>query len=87
MAPILDATPGTQEANYNEKHMRARVVIENTISRLKNQWRCLHKDRVLHYKPLKCSRIILACFVLHNIVINFGIENTEDMGRYCNCVM
>ncbi|CAH2109288.1 unnamed protein product [Euphydryas editha] len=79
MTPILDAEPNNI---YNEKHMRARVVIENTFSRLKNRWRCLHKDRVLHYKPLKYSRIILACSVLHNIVINFGIDNIEeDMGQ------
>lgn len=81
MTPILDATTGSPEAKYNEIHMRARVVIENTFSRLKNRWRCLHKDRVLHYKPQKCARIILACSVLHNMFINFGIEEMEDMGR------
>ncbi|CAH0715919.1 unnamed protein product, partial [Brenthis ino] len=64
MTPILDAAPNTPQANYNQKHMTARVVIENTFGRLKNRWRCLNKDRVLHYKPLKCSRIILACCVL-----------------------
>lgn len=85
MTPILDANPGTPEANYNDKHMRARVVIENTFSRLKNRWRCLHKDRVLHYKPLKCARIILACSVLHNIVINLGIDDAQvDIGGCCN---
>ncbi|XP_063893081.1 putative nuclease HARBI1 [Helicoverpa armigera] len=78
MTPIANAAPDTPEANYNEKHMRARVVIENTFSRLKNRWRCLHKDRVLHYKPLKCSRIILACSVLHNIMIDFGVEDREE---------
>ncbi|XP_069358752.1 putative nuclease HARBI1 [Maniola hyperantus] len=78
MTPILDATQGSPEAYYNEKHMRARVVIENTFSRLKNRWRYLHKDRTLHYRPLKCSRIILACSVLHNLMINFGIEDTEE---------
>lgn len=78
MTPILDAEPDTPEANYNEKHKRARVVIENTFSRLKNRWRCLHKDRVLHYKPLKCARIILACSVLHNMCIKFGMLDTEE---------
>ncbi|CAG5019633.1 unnamed protein product [Parnassius apollo] len=58
--------------------MQARVVIENTFSRLKNRWRCLHKDRVLHYKSVKCAHIILACSVLHNIIINFGVEDTEE---------
>ncbi|CAB3233994.1 unnamed protein product [Arctia plantaginis] len=81
MTPILDATSGSINSVYNEKHMRARVVIENTFSRMKNRWRCLHKDRVLHYRPLKCSKIILACSVLHNLMIDFGIEALdEDMG-------
>ncbi|CAK1585217.1 unnamed protein product [Parnassius mnemosyne] len=81
MTPFLDA----ESNNYNEKHMRARVVIKNTFSRLKNRWRCLHKDRVLHYKPVKCAHIILACSVLHNIIINFGVEDTEEnIGRYLN---
>ncbi|XP_049886672.1 putative nuclease HARBI1 [Pectinophora gossypiella] len=78
MTPILDAAPGTAEANYNEKHMTARVVIENTFGRLKNRWRCLHKDRVLHYRPVKCARIILACCVLYNLGLNFGTTNMED---------
>ncbi|CAK1580174.1 unnamed protein product [Parnassius mnemosyne] len=58
--------------------MRARVFIENTFSRLKNRWRRLHKDRVLHYKPVKCAHISLACSVLHNIIINFGVEDIEE---------
>ncbi|CAK1600127.1 unnamed protein product [Parnassius mnemosyne] len=33
MTPFLD----TESNNYNEKHMRAQVVIENTFSRLKNR--------------------------------------------------
>ncbi|KAG6456669.1 hypothetical protein O3G_MSEX009869 [Manduca sexta] len=36
MTPILDAAPNSLESNYNTKHMQARVVIENTFGRLKN---------------------------------------------------
>ena len=78
MTPIPNTTPGSAEANYNEKHMKARVVIENTFGRVKNRWRCVNKDRVLHYKPLKCARIIQACCVLHNIGIAFGNAETDE---------
>lgn len=79
MTPILDAAPNTLHANYNKKHVAARVVIENTFGRLKNRWRCLNKDRVLHYKPLKCARIIQACCILHNIGINLNVVEEEEM--------
>lgn len=58
--------------------MTTRVVIENTFGRLKNRWRCLHRDRTLHYRPEKCARIILACCVLHNIAIKFNVPDPED---------
>lgn len=74
MTPFMAVNPGTPEAVYNQKHMTARVVIENTFGRLKNRWRCLSKDRVLHYKPAKCAQIIQACCVLHNIALDFDVN-------------
>lgn len=82
MTPILEAADGSPEANYNLKHRVARVVIENVFGRLKNRWRCLCKDRVLHYKPLKCAQIIQACCVLHNIALDFSVP---DLDRYEGC--
>ncbi|KAL0808781.1 hypothetical protein ABMA28_012461 [Loxostege sticticalis] len=78
MTPFHDATSGSPEAKYNYYHMQARVLIENTFSRLKNRWRCLLKDRVLHYRPLKCAKIVLACSVLHNFAID---EDLQDIGK------
>lgn len=72
MTPIPDAAEGSPEAKYTSLHGRARVVIENTFGILKNRWRCLSKDRTMHYKPEKCAKIIIACCVLHNILIDFG---------------
>lgn len=77
MTPYLEPVDRSQEV-YNEKHMKARVIIENTFGRLKNKWRCLSKDRVLHYRPLKCARIILACCILYNFGIDCGVVEDHD---------
>lgn len=43
-------------------------------------YRCLLKDRVLHYRPKTASKIILACAVLHNLAIHFnGNEEIEEL--------
>lgn len=78
MTPILGAAPDTLEANYNQRHVAARVVIENMFGRLKNRWRCLDKHRGLHYKPIKCPRIIQACCILHNIGLDFNAVEEEE---------
>lgn len=78
MTPCLNPAPGSREAEYNSKHSTARVVIENTFGRLKNRWRCLCKDRVLHYHPTKCAKIITACSVLYNLALDYGVPEPEE---------
>jgi hypothetical protein len=78
MTPCVDVADGSPEEVYNTKHSKARVVIENTFGRLKNKWRCLCKDRVLHYAPLKASRIIVACCVLYNFELSFKEHATGN---------
>lgn len=78
MTPYLDTSQNSIEDTFNKAHVSARVVIENTFGRLKNRWRCVHRDRTLHYQPEKCSRIILACCVLHNIALKYNIPDPED---------
>ncbi|KAL0879511.1 hypothetical protein ABMA27_003253 [Loxostege sticticalis] len=82
MTPITDAAEGTPEAKYTTVHGQTRVIIENTFGRLKNRWRCLSKDRTLHYKPEKCAKIIIACSVLHNIAIDFTVPDSEDFNNH-----
>lgn len=77
MTPYSDPVPNSIEDNFNKLHMSARVVIENTFGRLKNRWRCLSKDRTLHYRPEKCAKIITACCVLHNIAIKYNVPNPD----------
>ncbi|KOB71629.1 Uncharacterized protein OBRU01_10895 [Operophtera brumata] len=78
MTPYLNVAADSVEGSYNKKQITTCVTIENTFGRLKNRWRCLCKDRVLHYKPAKCAQIIEACCVLHNIALNFGVPEPED---------
>ncbi|KPJ12585.1 Putative nuclease HARBI1 [Papilio machaon] len=74
MTPILDDATAQK---YTAVHGKARVSIENTFGRLKNRWRCLCKDRTLHYAPEKCAKIITACCVLHNLAITFNVPEPE----------
>lgn len=78
MTPINDAADNSHEARYNEIHGKARVLIENTFGRLKNRWRCLNKDRTLHYAPEKCAKIITACAVLHNLATEYMVPLPEE---------
>ncbi|CAH0731365.1 unnamed protein product, partial [Brenthis ino] len=78
MTPYNNPAPGSAGETFNKLHSRARITIENTFGRLKNRWRCLCKDRVLHYKPEKCAQIILACSVLHNIALDLGVPDPQE---------
>lgn len=84
MTPYSNPAPGSEAESYNAAHSRARVLIENTFGRLKNRWRCVCKDRVLHYKPDKCAKIITACSVLHNMSIDYKVPCPENPmnGKY-----
>lgn len=60
------------EIKFNEVHSKARSVVERAIGLLKGRFRCLCKQRMLHYKPEVCSKIINACASLHNICLNMN---------------
>lgn len=67
LTPIIpDAQPNTPEAIYNERHCRTRNVAERGFGVLKNRFRCLKKDRALHYSHAKAGQIIYSCAILHN---------------------
>ncbi|XP_022827716.1 putative nuclease HARBI1 [Spodoptera litura] len=78
MTPIVDAAEGSPEELYNKMHCSARNVVERTIGVLKNRWRCLLGHRVLHYHPIKASKIINSCCVLHNICNQFRKNDHYD---------
>ncbi|KAJ8914069.1 hypothetical protein NQ315_017590 [Exocentrus adspersus] len=85
MTPVLDpATP--EERAYNIAHKSLRNVIERLNGVLKEKFRCLCKERVLHYDPVMAGRIINACAILHNFCLIRGervevaeiINNPDD---------
>ncbi|CAI6375972.1 unnamed protein product [Macrosiphum euphorbiae] len=58
---------------YNKMQMSTRSIIERCNGVLKMRYRCLLKHRFLHYHPEKCTKIINACTVLHNICITNNV--------------
>ncbi|KAL5243873.1 hypothetical protein ACI65C_011283 [Semiaphis heraclei] len=60
LTPIPDPTTEAEE-NFNKRQMSTRSIIERCNGVLKMRFRCLLRDRTLHYKPEKASSIINAC--------------------------
>lgn len=77
LTPIAHPEEGTPEYRYNEAFLKARCTIERCNGVLKSRFRCLLKDRTLHYAPVKASRIINACTVLHNMCITNNIGEPD----------
>ncbi|KAJ8946003.1 hypothetical protein NQ314_008999 [Rhamnusium bicolor] len=78
MTPITDAASNSPEAYYTKCHVRARNVSEQDNGTWKERFRCLKKDRVLHYKHAAAGRIIYSCAVLHNICRFHNVTDPED---------
>lgn len=57
------------ETLFNDMHAKARSTVERAIGLLKGRFRCLSKERRLHYTPPTCTDIINACAALHNICL------------------
>lgn len=69
---VRGALPGTPEYEFSNALRRARVRVENVFGILKQVWRCLHKERGLHYDPDFAAQIVQACTVLHNFLRRQG---------------
>nr|XP_033465325.1 putative nuclease HARBI1 isoform X2 [Epinephelus lanceolatus] len=68
-------------SSFNQKHTKARSVIERTFGMLKMRFRCLDKSGgTLQYSPQKVGAFFVACCVLHNLAIRHGclLDQNED---------
>ncbi|KYM94046.1 hypothetical protein ALC62_15337 [Cyphomyrmex costatus] len=54
----LNQEPGTPSAQYTQAHVSARSRIERCIGELKGRWRCLRKERALHYQSEFADRYL-----------------------------
>jgi len=78
MTPFAHPATNEQE-RFNRSHKRTRVLVEQCFGVLKNRFRCLHiSGGELQYKPVKCAKIVIACFLLHNYCINRNIPNPQN---------
>lgn len=50
LKPILNAPMGSPEFRYTQHITTARCAVERCIGILKGRWRCLRKERALHYQ-------------------------------------
>ncbi|KAK3923791.1 Putative nuclease [Frankliniella fusca] len=82
MTPFArDETPeeGTPESRYNKAHCSDRSVVERCIGSMKEVFRAINDERVLHYEAIKTCRFVVAITVLHNLRILAQVPHFEEV--------
>lgn len=67
-----------QEEHFNMVHKKIRSKVERCIGVLKGRFRCLIKDRALHYSHKRAAYIIYAACVCHNILMQNKVPINEN---------
>ncbi|XP_018909951.2 putative nuclease HARBI1 [Bemisia tabaci] len=78
LTPIVGADPDSPQGRYTKAHILARNTVERVNGVLKQKWRCVKKDRVLHYDPAAARKIINCCAILHNIALQAMPDWLDD---------
>ncbi|KAG8224835.1 hypothetical protein J437_LFUL002282 [Ladona fulva] len=81
MTPFCHPPPDTPEDRFNDSQAKAWSCVERCIGVWKSQFRCLRKDRTLHYTPERAGIIINACAVLHNMALDYRVPHPEELLR------
>lgn len=94
MTPKLRHLPGTPSSRYTDAHIRARSSVERAIGMLKGRWRCLRKERALHYSPEFAGKIYINIYIHIQYIyivlyIFFNIKNVTISALIVNacCVV
>ncbi|KAJ7985773.1 hypothetical protein DPEC_G00343950 [Dallia pectoralis] len=74
MTPVqYPETPA--DCQYNQAHAATHEIVDRTFRAIQTRFRCLDGSKgYLQYSPEKCSNIILACCVLHNVSLQSGLD-------------
>lgn len=72
LTAVENAIPGTPEYVFSHNLRRARCKVEQLFGIWKQVWRCIHKERSLHYEPEFAAEIVQACAILHNFLRRQG---------------
>ncbi|XP_052217892.1 putative nuclease HARBI1 [Dreissena polymorpha] len=85
LTPYLNATNAAQE-RYNDSHSKTQCCIERLFGVRRDAFIAftLRYGRFIRLKPEKCSNVIIACAVLHNLAKLWGEPEVlpEDELRY-----
>lgn len=66
-----------RQTRFNGIHSKTRITVERSIGVFKNTFRCMLKERQLHYQPEKATQIINVCVALHNLRIRYKMDLDE----------
>ncbi|KAG8234693.1 hypothetical protein J437_LFUL015347 [Ladona fulva] len=75
MTSISNPPLDSPEERYNARHRQARSCVERCIGVWKAWFRCLRKDRTLHYSPERAGILICACAILHNMALYYQVPH------------
>lgn len=83
MIPVKDFTENIHsEKLYNKKQRTIRNKIERFNACYKNRWRCLLGEQALRYSHEKAGKIIYACAMLHNFLIQNSFDVEQEIPPY-----
>ncbi|KHJ99908.1 transposase, IS4 family [Oesophagostomum dentatum] len=68
-----------QEVSYNKWHRKMHVVVECALGKWKRKFAILRDG--IRVTPRKAAKIIIACAVLHNMMVDMGCLRLRELGQ------
>ncbi len=80
ICPYLQADNSTAKGYFSTNLESVRKDVECTFGILKKQWKVLNHG-FKFCKMKQCVKILIACCILHNFLINMSVQNNMRVGR------